>query len=109
VRFNGPLETATKRYAREDVTISGVTISCGELVFAVIASANRDDRRAQSPSDPGHGVHDCLRAPLARQQKYRSRQRRRRQLFHKDSPCPKFDLLLNHGHSNGYLFLLALE
>lgn len=36
VRFNGPQETATKRYAREDVTISEVTISCGEPVFAVI-------------------------------------------------------------------------
>jgi hypothetical protein len=66
VRFNGPLETATKRYAREDVTISGVTISCGELVFAVIASANRDDRRAQSPSGPRTWSARLLGAPLAR-------------------------------------------
>lgn len=42
--FNGPLETATERYAREDATVSGVTIPRGEVVFAVIASANRDDQ-----------------------------------------------------------------
>jgi cytochrome P450 len=78
LRFNGPLETATERYAREDVTISGVTIPRGELVFAVIASANRDDRQFENPDrldlarEPnrhlafGHGVHYCLGAPLAR-------------------------------------------
>jgi cytochrome P450 len=78
LRFNGPLETATERYAREDVTISGVTIPRGGLVFAVLASANRDERQFENPDVLdlarvpnhhlafGHGVHYCLGAPLAR-------------------------------------------
>jgi cytochrome P450 PksS len=45
LRFAGPLETATERFAREDVAIAGVTIPCGSLVYAALASANRDGRR----------------------------------------------------------------
>lgn len=78
VRYAAPVETVTERYAREDVTIAGTTIPKGELVLAVLASANRD--AAQFP-DPdtfdiarernrhlgfGHGMHYCLGAPLAR-------------------------------------------
>src|SRR5215211_3063422 len=44
LRYAGPVETATERYAREDVTLAGVTIPRGSLVFAVLASANRDGR-----------------------------------------------------------------
>jgi cytochrome P450 PksS len=78
LRYASPLETATERYAREDVTIEGVTIPQGSLVFAALASANRDDRRFPNPDkldlarEPnrhlafGLGVHYCLGAPLAR-------------------------------------------
>jgi len=78
LRYNGPLETATERYTREDVTIAGVTIPRGERVFAVLASANRDERQFDRPDtldlarEPnrhlafGLGVHYCLGAPLAR-------------------------------------------
>jgi cytochrome P450 PksS len=78
LRFASPVETATERYAREDVTIAGVTIPRGEMVFAVIASANRDDRQFANPDalditrEPnkhlafGLGPHFCLGAPLAR-------------------------------------------
>src|SRR5262249_53137060 len=78
LRYDGPLETATERYAREDVTIAGVTIPRGERMFAVLASANRDDQQFESPDtldlarEPnrhvafGLGVHYCLGAPLAR-------------------------------------------
>ena len=78
LRFDGPLETATERYAGENVTIAGVTIPRGEMVFAVLASANRDDRQFDRPDtldlsrEPnrhvafGQGVHFCLGAPLAR-------------------------------------------
>ena len=78
LRYAGPLETATERFAREDVTIGGATIPRGELVYAVIASANRDERQfANADSldvtrDPnrhlafGFGIHFCLGAPLAR-------------------------------------------
>jgi cytochrome P450 PksS len=78
LRFDGPLETATERYAREDVAIAGVTIPRGEMVFAVLASANRDERQfdhadtldlSREPNRHvafGQGVHFCLGAPLAR-------------------------------------------
>ena len=78
LRFEGPLETATERYAREDVEIAGVTIPRGSLVHAVLASANRDESQFPDAGsldlsrDPnrhlafGLGIHYCLGAPLAR-------------------------------------------
>ncbi|MDQ2870549.1 MAG: cytochrome P450 [Acidobacteriota bacterium] len=78
LRFDGPLEFATERYAREDVEIRGAMIPRGSLVYAVLASANRDERQFANPDvldlsrDPnrhlafGLGVHFCLGAPLAR-------------------------------------------
>ena len=78
LRYTSPTEMASVRYTREDVTIAGVTISRGEGVFAVIASANRDERQFLSPDrldlerEPnkhlsfGLGSHFCLGAALAR-------------------------------------------
>ena len=78
LRYNGPLETATERYAREDTTVAGVTIPRGELVLAVLASANRDEQqfehadRLDLEREPnphvafGFGIHYCLGASLAR-------------------------------------------
>lgn len=78
LRYDGPLETATERYTKEDVTVAGVTIPQGELVFAVLASANRDERQFKNPATLdlgrednkhvafGFGAHYCLGAPLAR-------------------------------------------
>jgi len=78
LRYASPLETATERYAREDVTIEGVTIPRGGLVYAALASANRDERQFPHPDtldlarEPnrhlafGLGLHYCLGAPLAR-------------------------------------------
>jgi cytochrome P450 len=78
LRYDSPLETATERYAREDVTMAGVTIPRGGLVYAVLASANRDERQFPNPDvldiarEPnrhlsfGLGPHFCLGAPLAR-------------------------------------------
>ena len=78
LRYASPLETATERYAREDVTVAGVTIPRGALVFAALASANRDERQFPDPDaldiarEPnrhlsfGLGPHFCLGAPLAR-------------------------------------------
>ena len=78
LRFASPVETATERYAREDVAIAGVTIPRGELVLVALASANRDERQFADPDtldltrEPnrhlafGMGVHYCLGAPLAR-------------------------------------------
>lgn len=78
LRFVSPIETATERYAREDITIAGVTIPKGEIAFAALASANRDENVFANPDtmditrDPnrhlsfGQGVHYCVGAPLAR-------------------------------------------
>lgn len=78
LRYTSPVETATDRYAREDVTIGGVTIRRGDMVYVAIASANRDDRQFANPDvldvarEPnkhlsfGLGTHFCLGAPLAR-------------------------------------------
>jgi cytochrome P450 len=79
LRYTSPVEMATERYAREDVEIEGTTIPRGELVLAVLGSANRDERHFEDPDvldlarDPNKhlafgrgGVHHCLGAPLAR-------------------------------------------
>jgi cytochrome P450 len=78
LRHSGPLETATERYTREDVTVANVTIPQGATVYAVLASANRDERHFANPDtldiarEPnrhlafGLGIHYCLGAPLAR-------------------------------------------
>ena len=78
LRFSSPVDWATERYAREDITIAGTTIPRGELVHAVLGSANRDERQFPDPDrldlsrEPnrhlafGQGPHYCLGAPLAR-------------------------------------------
>jgi cytochrome P450 PksS len=78
LRFTSPVELATERYAREDVTLGGVTIPRGDMVYAVLASANHDERQFPNPEkldltrEPnrhlafGLGAHFCLGAPLAR-------------------------------------------
>jgi cytochrome P450 PksS len=78
LRYDSPLETATERYAREDVLIAGVAIPRGAIVYAALASANRDERQFSNPDvlditrEPnrhlsfGLGPHYCLGAPLAR-------------------------------------------
>jgi cytochrome P450 len=78
LRFTSPLQIATERYAREELTIAGTTIPRGALVLAVVGSANRDERQFPDPDklditrEPnrhlafGQGSHYCVGAPLAR-------------------------------------------
>src|SRR5262249_53093126 len=78
LRYTGPLETATERFAREDTTVAGVTVPRGELVLAALVSANRDEQQFQDADrldlgrEPnphvafGQGTHYCLGATLAR-------------------------------------------
>ena len=78
LRFAGPAETATERYAMRDVEVAGTRIPKGELVLAVLASANRDPAKFDRPDaldigrssnrhlSFGLGLHHCLGAPLAR-------------------------------------------
>lgn len=78
LRFAGPLLTATERWAKTDIVLHGELIRRGDLVFAGLASANRDEERFEEADtlrlnrDPnphlafGKGIHYCLGAALAR-------------------------------------------
>lgn len=78
LRYEGPVENATFRYAAEPLEIAGTAISRGDPVMIGLAAADRDDSRYPAPHsfdihrDPrghlafGHGIHYCLGAPLAR-------------------------------------------
>jgi cytochrome P450 len=77
LRFASPFWRLT-RMTRTEVRLTDITIPAGTLVFAWLASANRD---AEAFLDPerfdvtrtpnrhlafGHGIHFCIGAPLAR-------------------------------------------
>jgi cytochrome P450 len=78
LRFDGPIEVPLRRFAYEDVQISGVKISHGDTVYPVLLAANRDPEVFPNPNmlditrEPnkhiafGNGIHFCLGAPLAR-------------------------------------------
>jgi cytochrome P450 len=79
LRYTSPVEIATERYARQDLEVAGKVVPRGELVLAVLGSANRDDMYFENPDtldltrDPNKhlafgrgGAHHCLGAPLAR-------------------------------------------
>ncbi|HEU4325527.1 MAG TPA: cytochrome P450 [Roseiflexaceae bacterium] len=78
LRYDGPVETSTLRYAREDVALGDVLIQRGSSVLVVLGSANRDEQRFAAADDLditradnrhvafGYGIHYCLGAPLAR-------------------------------------------
>lgn len=78
LRYEGPVETATYRFAAEPVEIAGTTVGKGEAVLIGLTAAGHNDARYPDPHrfdirrDPrghlafGHGIHYCLGAPLAR-------------------------------------------
>ncbi|MGX2995156.1 cytochrome P450 family protein [Streptomyces sp. JNUCC 64] len=78
LRFDGPVEIATWRFATEPLRLGGREIGRGDPVLVVLAAANRDPARFDRPDvldltrrdNPhlgyGHGIHYCLGAPLAR-------------------------------------------
>ncbi|HET6359809.1 cytochrome P450 [Streptomyces sp.] len=78
LRYDGPVELATWRFATEPLTIGGQRIAAGDPVLVVLAAANRDPERFDEPDTLdltrrdnqhlgyGHGIHYCLGAPLAR-------------------------------------------
>jgi cytochrome P450 len=78
LRFSNPVEQPPPRFAREALTIRGVTIPRGEAVMPLLASANRDEEAFERADglditrEPnrhvafGLGIHYCLGAPLAR-------------------------------------------
>jgi cytochrome P450 len=78
LRYDSPVERTLTRWAATDVELGGHTIKRGELVIAVLSSANRDEGRFANAAmldldrqdvrhvGFGRGVHFCLGAPLAR-------------------------------------------
>ena len=78
LRFTSPVEFATPRLTREEVTIGSVNIPRGEVVVAGLGSANHDESQFADPEkfdvarEPnkhlafGAGSHFCLGASLAR-------------------------------------------
>jgi cytochrome P450 len=78
LRYDGPVELATWRYATEPLTVGGQAVAAGDPVLVVLAAANRDPARFAEPDvldlsrrdnqhlGFGHGIHYCLGAPLAR-------------------------------------------
>ncbi|MFA1538076.1 cytochrome P450 [Actinomadura sp. DLS-62] len=78
VRYDGPMELAAWRFAKEPVEVGGVVIPAGSPVVLALAAAHRDPRRFRDPDQFditrtgnahlgfGYGAHHCLGAPLAR-------------------------------------------
>ncbi|MFE2068440.1 cytochrome P450 [Streptomyces sp. NPDC059467] len=78
LRLDGPVVTATERFATEDMHVGDVPVRRGDMLLVSLAAANRDPARFEEPDSfrlgrPagghlafGHGVHHCLGAPLAR-------------------------------------------
>jgi len=80
LRFHGPVESTTLRWAYADVELGGTMLHPGDLVVPILMGANRDpavfddpDRLdlGRSPNRHiafGSGIHLCLGAPLARRE-----------------------------------------
>lgn len=78
LRYEGPVENATFRYAAEPLDIGGTAVEAGDAVMIGLTAADRDGVRYPAPDrfdirrDArghlafGHGIHFCLGAPLAR-------------------------------------------
>jgi cytochrome P450 PksS len=78
MRYCGPLETTTPRWALEDTEFRGQVIPKGGTLFASLMAANHDPEQFPEPErfditrEPnrhiafGFGIHFCLGAPLAR-------------------------------------------
>lgn len=77
LRYAGPVQ-GTARVATAEVSIGGRTVVAGQLVFVLLAAANRDPAKFPNPDGLditrhpnehlafGDGIHFCLGAPLAR-------------------------------------------
>ena len=78
LRFDSPVERTITRWVAADTELGGQTLRRGDLVIAVVGSANRDSRQFPNADTLdltradnkhvgfGRGPHYCLGAPLAR-------------------------------------------
>lgn len=78
LRYNGPVQMATNRWAGETFEFRGTVIPEGDLVLVALDSADHDPDQFEAPETFditresnrhlafGKGIHFCLGAPLAR-------------------------------------------
>ncbi len=78
LRYDPPVDRAITRIVTGEVALGGHTFQRGDLVIALLGSANRDEAHFSQPDELdierdahshiafGRGVHYCLGAPLAR-------------------------------------------
>ncbi|MCX5403651.1 cytochrome P450 [Streptomyces sp. NBC_00335] len=79
LRYDGPVETATFRFAATDLEIGDTFIEAGSGILVCLAAADRDPARFDRPDvfdirrtcrgghiAFGHGIHHCVAAPLGR-------------------------------------------
>jgi cytochrome P450 len=82
LRFDGPVESSSRRFATEPLVYGHTVIPPGDTVLVSLAAADRDPARFAEPGAFdirrtraaggaghlafGHGIHFCLGAPLAR-------------------------------------------
>lgn len=78
LRFDGPVEFSTSRWAGEDLEFKGQPMKKGDLVIVILNSADHDPEKFDDPEvfditrkksvhlAFGFGIHTCLGAPLAR-------------------------------------------
>jgi len=78
LRYDGPVERSTLRFAADKVEVAGAVIPEGSVVYIALNSADRDGEVFPEPDVLdvtrmprghlafGHGIHFCLGAPLAR-------------------------------------------
>jgi len=80
LRFHGPVESSTIRWAYDEIEVGGSTLHPGDIVVPILMGANRDPAVFDEPDvldlgrEPnrhiafGSGIHLCLGAPLARRE-----------------------------------------
>jgi cytochrome P450 len=78
LRYLSIVQYGVTRTARENAEVNGHPVGKGETVIASLAAANRDAARFHDPDRLdirrqrvphvafGHGIHQCIGAPLAR-------------------------------------------
>jgi hypothetical protein len=78
LRMDAPIHIPPPRLVKKTTVLGETDLPAGSLVFQVLAAANRDPRRFDSPAEfrihrrPNrhmtfnHGIHSCVGAPLAR-------------------------------------------
>lgn len=78
LRYDSPVERALNRFVAADTELAGVPMKRGDLIIAILGSANLDEKRFADAAhlildrkpNPhiafGKGAHYCLGAPLAR-------------------------------------------